>query len=193
MSLDSLVVFVHVVAGVALVGHSLSSLYLRAAIGSAESTSALRLWLSLARRSSRLNPIAAMVLLATGLYLGSKGWWTHPWFFASLALFVVSSAYGARTIGAGAGALEEAVGSQPDGAVPPRIDALRRRTSWLVAFDLMVAGDLAAIFLMTNKPGLVGTVGALAVACGVALGIGAALRRGSHAADPHAVPAVGAR
>lgn len=177
MTVYSLVVFVHVLAGVFLVGGSVVSLFVRSAIVGAESTSALGMWLRFAERSTRFNPAVAMVLLATGIYLGSAGWWTSPWFFASIALWLVSGAYAARTIGAGAQALGKAVGPMPDGPVTAELDALRRRPSWQIAFDVLVAADLAAVFLMTNKPGILGSIGAIVVANAVTIGASAAVRR----------------
>jgi hypothetical protein len=45
----------------------------------------------LERRRSRANPAAAFILLGTGVYLGSAGWWTQAWFHVSLAAWLANS------------------------------------------------------------------------------------------------------
>lgn len=158
MSTYSLIVFIHVVAGVVLIGSSLSTLFLRAALRRAQTVGQLRSWLSLTQASGRIDPIAAMVLLATGIYLGVQGWWNTGWFVASVGLWLVNSLYGARTTGRALGHLAEACAKAGGEQLSAEIDSLRRSRSLELAADVMLGGDLAVLFLMTNKPGPVGSL-----------------------------------
>lgn len=157
----SLVVFAHVLAAVALVGHSLSSPIARAMLKEAATVEDVRRIVALEGRMSRSNPLVALVLLGTGIYLGSAGWWYFGWFYLSIALWVVNSLLAARVVGPWAGALAAAT-AEGQGRVSSRIDALRRSKTVSVAAQVMLANDIGLLFVMMNKPSLVASAAVLA-------------------------------
>ncbi|MCC7383370.1 MAG: DUF2269 family protein [Deltaproteobacteria bacterium] len=189
MSVYGLILFVHVLAGVVLLGGSIFAPLTRAAIRRAETLGALRSWLDFARRSARANPVAAMLLLGTGLYLGSAGWWSAPWFAAASVLFVINSAFAARVVAAESMRLGRAAAVLPDGAVPDHLDRLRWSLRWDTAADVLVACDVATLFLMTNKPTGAVTLATAALAISAVAGRRWLRRRGDRgpATEPSSI------
>lgn len=159
----SLVLFVHVVAAVALVGHSLGSPITRAALREVDTVGDVRRIVAFERRVSRWNPAIALVLLGSGLYLGSAGWWTQGWFYLSVAGWVVNAFLAGRVVGPWAEALMSAAAAAGEGRVPAGVDALRRSRRLAVAAQVMLANDIALLFIMMNKPSLLASAGVFAV------------------------------
>lgn len=167
MNLHGAVLFLHVLAALVLVGHSLGTPLVLAAIRDAPTPPALLAWLRFARDSARVNPFAALVLLASGIQLGS-GRWGEGWLQVACALFVVSAALAVGVVkatGERVAALAVAAG---EGVVSPAVDELRRSPRWMLAADALIATDLATLFLMVVQPGLLASV-ALAVGANAAM------------------------
>ncbi len=160
----SLVLYVHVLSAIALVGHSIGAPLERAAIREAATLGDLRRWIAFAGRSARWNPAVALVLLASGIYLGSAGWWEQAWFHVSLAGWFVNVFLAAFAVGRTAGATMAAAVKAGEGPVPPQVDALRHSNAWALGMQSLLANDLAVLFIMMNKPGLLGSLAAVAVA-----------------------------
>lgn len=170
----SLAILLHLAAAMVLVGGSVFSLHVRRAILEASSAGALRTWLGFARRSSATNPVAALALLGTGVYLGSSGWWEYPWFQVALVAWLVNALLARQVLKPAGMALDSALaGVADDAPVAGPVDALRRSPGWRVAAAMMLASDVAMLFLMVQKPALVESLvvvlGALAIGGGVAL------------------------
>ena len=157
MTLVRLVLFVHILAGVILLGHSLLSPLLLAATRRASTLEALRAATGLARQASRANPIAAFAVLASGIYLAT-GRWAEAWLYMSCAQWVVSAALSAAVVLPIDGRLHRLAAAAGDGPLTAEIDATRRSTRWTVASDAVLAGDLAVLCLMTLQPGLLGSL-----------------------------------
>lgn len=153
----SVVLFVHVLAAVVLVGHSLFAPFVHAAIRRATSPAALLGWLGLARDSARVNPLAALTLLATGVYLAA-GRWSEGWLQVASVLFFVSSALAVGVVKATGERLARLAAASLERGLTDEIEALRHSPRWAIAADLLVANDLAALFLMVAQPGLVGSI-----------------------------------
>ncbi|MCC7034933.1 MAG: hypothetical protein IT179_19075 [Acidobacteria bacterium] len=176
LSAYSLAILLHLVAAMVLVGASVSSVYVRRAILEATSIGALRAWLGFAHRSSTANPVAALALLGTGIYLGSRGWWTHAWFYVALASWLANSVLAARVLKPAGAAMGAAMAGVPDAApVDGRVDALRRSPGWRVAGALMLASDMAMLYVMVLKPSLIESLAV--VAGGMIIGGGITLLR----------------
>lgn len=156
-------VFVHVASAVALVGQSLGAPLIHARVRGARTLAELRLWLDFARQSARWNPPAALVLLGSGLYLGSAGWWRQPWFQVAVAAWLLNTLLAARLVKPAAAALGAAAARAGDGPVPDDMDALRRRKAWAAA-RVMLANDLAILYVMIDKPSLIQTLVIVALA-----------------------------
>lgn len=160
----ALVLFLHVFAAVALVGHSLSTPVIRNVVREADTLHDLRHWLAFSARVARLNPIAALILLASGIYLGSIGWWSQPWFFVSIGAWLVNSALAGAVLKPSATTTISAADKAGEGPVTAEVDELRRSRRWAVAEQVMLANDVVILFVMFNKPGLVACLVILAVA-----------------------------
>lgn len=174
LSAYSLAIVMHLAAATVLVGGSISSLHVRRAMREASSVGDLRRWLVFARQSSAANPVAALVLLGTGIYLGSRGWWAFGWFYVALAAWLGNSLLATLVLKPAGMSLAAAMAGAPDTtAIDDRVDALRRSIRWRVAGATMLASDAAMLLLMVTKPSLTGS---LALAMGaVAIGIGVTL------------------
>ncbi len=149
----SLVLLAHVGGAVVLVASSLWAPLVHRAILAAESFAALRSWLHFARSSSRVNPLAALVVLGTGVYLGASGWWSQAWFYVALAAWLANSVLAGAVVGRTAAALGAAAASG-EGPVTGAVDALRRTPSWPIAEAIVRANDLTMLYVMFVKPSL---------------------------------------
>ena len=172
----AIVLFVHVFAAVALVGHSLSTPVIRNVIREADSLHDLRHWLAFAARAGRLNPVAAVILLATGIYLGSYGWWGQPWFLVSIAAWLVNAALAGAVLKPSYKAVMSAAAKAGEGPVTAEVDELRQSRRLAVSEQAMLASDVVILFVMFNKPGLIVCLAAMALVS-VVLIVPAVVRR----------------
>lgn len=179
MLLYTLVVFAHVAAASVLVGGSLlAAPGVRAAVRRTRSANEVSAFLAVGRPLQVINPTAALLVLATGIYLTSVGhWWDLGWIQVALVLWAVNSVTARVVVEPAIHRLAEQAAGAADGPVDERLDALRWSRRWSFGMDLLLANDAAVLFLMTVKPGLTGSVLAVAAANGLALAAGAALRR----------------
>jgi hypothetical protein len=183
MSLHTAVLFLHVVAAVTLVGHSLGTPLVLAAIRAAPTVAALRPWLRFAHDSARVNPLAALVLLATGIQLGS-GRWDEGWLQVACALFVWSTALAVGVVKATGERVAALAAADAEADISPALDTLRRSARWMLAADALVATDLATLFLMVAQPGLLVSVAVVVAANAGALGLRAVRNRRAAAPSP---------
>lgn len=164
LSMYTAALFLHILAAMVLVGGSLFTQLLRGPIRSATSIGALRGWLDLGRRSARLNPPSALLLLATGLWLGRDGWWDFPWFWVAVGAWAVNATLAVAVVRRAAVAVAVAAARAGDGPVSSGIDRLRRSRSWALAETVMATNDLALLFLMVDKPALGRSLAVVALA-----------------------------
>lgn len=182
MTLQTGVPLLHVLAALLLVGHGLGTPLLIAAIRGAPTGAALRPWLLFARDGARLNPPAALVLLATGAWLG-RGRWDEGWLQVSAALWLVNSALAVRVVGAVGQRIGMLVGTE-DGTIPLEADVLRYSVRWEAAAWAMIAVDLATLVLMYEQPGLAGAIAVVAGAFAAVFGARAVRSRRGAAPAP---------
>lgn len=157
-TLPTLILFAHVLAGVLLIGSSLFAPVLRFEMRRAQGIAALRSVLLFTRRATEVNPFAALTVLATGLYLGSFGWWHSPWFWVALVLFVGNAVIAVvvpKRFGVRLGRLLEGA---PDGVIPAEAERLRWSLAWDLAGNTMLANDVTLLWLMISKPDLAASV-----------------------------------
>jgi len=153
LSLYSLVLLAHVTTATVLIGHALLAPLIRRATLSADSLASLRTWLDFGERAAKANPVAAMILLTSGVYLGSVGWWTQPWFYVAAAAWLANSLLATLVIRKTAMRIGRAAGLR-DGAIDPDVDRLRQSPGWHAAETILASNDLAMIYVMFLKPGL---------------------------------------
>ncbi|MFT3913444.1 MAG: DUF2269 family protein [Anaeromyxobacteraceae bacterium] len=176
MSPFTIVVFLHILGATALVGHGLASPLVHAAVKRAPTVEALLPWLGFARDSAKLNPLASLVVLATGLWL-AEGRWGEGWLEVSAALFVASAVIAMAIVARAGKQLAAAAVAAPRGPIPPALDALRHAAPWNRGADALLANGIATLFLMVNQPGLLVSVLVAAGAHGAVLAVRAVAGR----------------
>jgi hypothetical protein len=182
MSLYELLVFVHVAAAVALLsGSVVGSPAVRAAVRRARTVQELRASLAIGRPLEFIEPISALVLLATSLYLTSvANFWSLGWVQVAVAAWLVNAAIAGALVKPALKALTEQAAIETDGAVGQHLDALRWSRHWSIGGDLLLANDAAVLWLMTMQPGLAGSLIAVAGTMLVVVGT-RVIRQSSHA------------
>lgn len=187
MSLYNVILSAHIFAGVVLVGGSiLATPAIDGWIRRADSISDIRRWLTVGRPLATINPISAIVLLATGVYLTAAGhWWEFGWLRVALTLWVINAALANTVIKSTMGRLAQLAFDQP--SIGPELDAARRSTLWVVATDVMLANDLAVLYLMTAKGGYVASI-AVVVAAHAAISLYRMIRRPAGKGSVAALP-----
>lgn len=150
--IHTLVLYAHLLSAALLMGATIAARFARTAVLQAGDTSALRGALDVARRISRANPVLALVLLASGAWLGSAGYWRSPWFWVAVAAWFANLLLAVKVV-VPAGQRAGAAGAQTtDGPVPAELDALRREPAAAAAHDAMIGLDLAILAVMIAKP-----------------------------------------
>ncbi len=180
VSLGTAVLLAHVVAGVLLIGSSIFSSSIHRAIVTAPSVESLLVWLDFGRRATAANPFIALVLLASGIYLGSAGWWSEGWFYVAAGSWLVNSLLAGLVLKRSAVALAKAAARIGRGPVGPDLEALRRSRAWELAEHTMRASDIGMLYIMYMKPSVLESL--LVIGALFAAGLGwQALRERAHA------------
>lgn len=128
-------------------------------------------WLSVFTSLRRIYPASWMAILLPGFYMMATVWGGAAWITIALAAIILIAVLGAVLTGPRMMAVGRAVVSE-SGALSP---AFRQRLDdpllW-ISIQTRIAIALGIVFLMTTKPGLVGSLLAIGVAAilGVALG-----------------------
>jgi len=172
MTLYALALFVHIVGVLGLfMGIGLQWISVQR-LSQVQTVAQVREGTSLIALQERLWPTAALLILLAGIYMTVTAWgWSTPWIDLSLAALIVQGA-GAlinrrlKAILTGIAATEAPAGTFPPGLERQITDPILRTAVQINAFT-----GLGVVFLMTTKPGLGGSLIALAVA--LLLGIGA--------------------
>ena len=163
MSLDAVLVFLHVVGATGLlatIAVEAACLVLLVRAGSAEEARAVLRLLSL---DGRLAPVAMLTTLGSGAWMMSRGWGAQPWIFgglATLAWIGVTGALARRRLAPLRSSLERGT-AHGEAAGPPVPPALA------VPWHRAGAG-LAALALMTLQPGAAAS--AMVLVAGIGLG-----------------------
>jgi hypothetical protein len=192
MSLYLLIVFVHVAAAVALLsGSVVASPAVRAAVRRAGTTQELRAFLAVGRPLSVLNPVSALLVLGSGVYLASVArFWNLGWIQVAVAFWLVNSATAGVFVKPAITRVAAEAANAPVGPVGERLDQLRWSLRWSFGGDLLLANDVAMLFLMTMKPSLAESLLAVVLANVVVLTLRLASHRSRSAAGPAAFSAV---
>jgi hypothetical protein len=164
MSLYDLIVFVHVAAAVALLsGSVVGSPAVRAAVRRARSVQELRAVLAIGRPLQVLEPGAAAVVLATGVWLTSvANFWSLGWVQVAVAAWLVNAGVAGAVVKPAVKAVAGQAAIAPDGPVGSHLDALRWSRHWSIGGDVLLANDAAMLWLMTMQPDLAGSLLAVA-------------------------------
>jgi uncharacterized membrane protein len=186
-----LIVFVHVAAAALLIGGSVvAAPAVRAAVRRAGSTQEMRALLAAGAPLAALNPVSSLLVLASGIYLATAGRvWALGWVQVATAFWLVNAVTAGAVVKPAIGRLAAELARAGDGPVEPRLEALRWSPRWSYGGNLLLANDTAMLFLMTVRPGLAGSLLAVAVANALVLALHLAGRRARAANAASGMPA----
>lgn len=187
MDLYNATLFVHIMGAVVLVSYGFMMPLLMSGVARTKTVDGLRGWLTVLSRYSKMGPIAAVFVLASGVYMTLNAYsFTTGWIVVSLVLFVSAGAIAGGVLDKHLTHALELAEQAPDGPVTPdlRAEALSPR---MANFESLMFGfDLSIVFMMTNKPGWTGSLVATAVGLTVA---GVLIARRNRSRDAAALPA----
>jgi len=168
----TLVLFVHIVAAMILIG-ALSRLMLLEGVGFQSQTPAeLRAVQEKSERLGGAMKSLVPVLLASGLYMAWAAWSLRAsWVIAALLAFVYLAATGPAVFGRRMRLAADLAAAE--GSITPEVRRLLHDPFLVTMGHIRIALFALLVFLMTNKPGLVGSIGATiaAVVLGAASGM----------------------
>lgn len=164
LSIYPVLLLIHVLSAIVLMGSTLHAPLARGLVLRARLAADLGVAIALSRRAVKWNPLAALILLATGIYLGSWGWWSQAWFYVAIAAWIVSTVLAVAVLQRAEEAIAALAGQAGDGPITAELDAMRRSRKWGLAHAAMLANDLAILCIMFVKPPLAGSIGLLIVA-----------------------------
>lgn len=167
LSIRDISLFIHIAAAAYLIGASLVAPRIGRRIKEAGTRAELLSWLDFLRIVTRFNPLVALVLLATGVHLGAAGWWSSGWFAVSVAAWILSSALAGGVIKPAATKAAKAAAANVEAPIDAEVERLRNAKGWHVSENVMLASDVAILWLMVAKPELVASIAILGIAIGV--------------------------
>ena len=161
---------------IALFAHILGVLGLFIAIGlvwisvlwlqRAQTLAQVRERIGLAAIQERLMPASSVLILLAGIYMTVVTWgWTTPWIDVALAGLVVLGGLGGAVVNRRLAAIRKAASTAepPAGSIPAEIKRQMTDSVLWTAVQMNGFTALGVVFLMTNKPDLVGSLITLAV------------------------------
>lgn len=169
MDLYNLALFLHITFAILLVGGSTWAHVAATQARRARTVDQVRAHVEFLHTLTKAAmPLAVLTLLA-GAYLATDaGLWGEAWLLTSLGVFMALGAAAGVFIDPAVAALRAAVEVAPEGPVGDDVTRALHEPRLVAATTLMTGGDAALVFLMTNKPGLTGSMVVVAVAVGVA-------------------------
>ena len=180
MTTYSTVLFVHVVSAIGLFIALAVEGAIVFRIRSAHSVEEARFFIRVFQRLRIVAIPAFLGVLVGGMYLASK--WGRGVFWIPLALgaTLLIMLIGGLVTGIRIARLRKVLASPENDVSIEALSAMTRDTAILLSLGLRVGLGLGIVFLMTAKPDLLGSLGALAAGCGAGL-LGAAwMRRASN-------------
>ena len=164
MGLYELIVFAHVAAAFALLsGSVVASPAVRAAVRRARTSQDVRAFVSIGRPLAVLEPVSAVIVLVSGIYLTSvANFWALGWVQVATAFWIVNAAVAGAMVKPAIDRIAAAAATAADGPVTGQLDALRRSPRWAYGGDLLMVNDAAMLYVMVMKPELAGSLIAVA-------------------------------
>jgi hypothetical protein len=180
MTIYSTVLFIHVVSAIGLFIALAAEGVVVFRLRSAQSAEEARFFI---RAFQRLRIVAIpsfLGVLVGGMYLASKWGRGILWIPFALGATLLILLIGGLVTGIRIARLKKVLSSTENDLSIEAVSALTRDTTLLLSHGLRVGLGLGIVFLMTAKPDLLGSLGALAAGCSAGL-LGAAwMRRASN-------------
>ncbi len=169
MDLYNVALFAHIVGAIFIVGMGFFNPFMANALTRTPTVAGVREWAGVLHKISKAGGPFALLILASGIYMVIAQYsFAQPWVIVSLVLFVVAGGIASGVLDPAIAKIVAAAKDTPDGPVPDELRALTTN-SRMHDFEAMLFGvDLALVFLMAVKPGLLGALAV--VVAGVAVG-----------------------
>ena len=180
MTLYSVVLFIHVVSAIGLFIALAAEGAIVFRIRSAQSLEETRFFIRAFQRLRMVAIPSFLGVLVGGVYLASK--WGRGFFWIPLALgaTLLIMLIGGFVTGIRIARLKKVLSGTENDVPIEALSAMTKDTALLLSYGLRVGLGLGIVFLMTAKPDLPGSLGALAAGCSAGL-LGAAwMRRASN-------------
>jgi hypothetical protein len=180
MTLYSAVLFIHVVSAIGLFIALAAEGAIVFRIRSAQSLEETRFFIRAFQRLRMVAIPSFLGVLVGGVYLASK--WGRGFFWIPLALgaTLLIMLIGGFVTGIRIAHLKKVLSGTENDVPIEALSAMTKDTALLLSYGLRVGLGLGIVFLMTAKPDLPGSLGALAARCSAGL-LGAAwMRRASN-------------
>src|SRR5262249_15812253 len=174
MSVNSIIVFVHVISAIGYSAGTLLSLFGLLALRRAHRVEEARSIVGLLTSSGAFFGISLLLTVAAGVYLAATTWgWQLGWINVTLAsLILVLFPLGA-VVGMPRSAIASLLNELPDGPLPQSADERIHDPLFGTAVYVVVALLLGIVFLMTTRPALDGSV--IVILVSVVLGVALSL------------------
>ena len=174
MDLYNIGLFFHIAGAAVLLSFGFVMPILGRRIAKTATVASLHEWVEGAFKYGKLGPPAAVVVLLSGVYMTLTGdaWsFSQGWIAVSLVLFVLAGGIAGGILDPHFAKVIEAAEKAPAGPVPADLRAMATEPKIANFESVMFGFDVAIVFMMTNKPGLVGSL----IAAGVGLAISGTL------------------
>lgn len=171
--------FVHLLGVVMLVGAVTTTIVASLRAQTAATVGEVRSLTAVTKKIDVVIGPAMLLILAPGLYMVSKHGddgsirWSSGWVDVAIVVFLVMSVLGPTVESGHAKKLLRTAEGYADGPVPADLDALRREPLATYVSLFGASQIIAFLFLMTNKPSLLGSIAACAVLAAVSVAVSA--------------------
>jgi hypothetical protein len=178
MSIYSITLFVHVISAIGNFFGNGTLLLCMAALRRAKRVEQVRTIVVLAAITNLIFPISIVLLIATGLLMAVIAWGVQGWIGVALLSFVlIVVPLGAIVAGRRIGVIVTMAQEAPDGPLPVALEAYIHDPVLGTSLQTITALLLGIVFLMTNKPTLIGSILVIAIALVLGLASGLPLAR----------------
>jgi outer membrane lipoprotein SlyB len=149
--------FFHICSVLLLFGSALLEITSLLALRRTSTVAIGRAWASLNRPLAVTFPVSAALLIVTGLYMLHQNpdfRSSQPWAMVTLVLLIVLSIVGAAFNSKRMEGIIEALRTAPDGPINADVHARIHESALLTSIMTMTGAVVAAVYLMTVKPGM---------------------------------------
>jgi hypothetical protein len=145
----------------------------------AQDLASLRALLALGAPAGRAIPVFSLLVLGSGIYMVEDVWkWDTPWIYVSLIVYIVLFAMGPLVNARRMEAIGMEAGQAVDGAITTSLREKLDDPILTTSERTMTLATIGLIYLMATKPGLTGSLTAVAVFVAVGLLLSAPAWRG---------------
>src|SRR5437867_3637363 len=181
MSIYTIVKFLHLSGAIGYFVAIGTWLFGLAALRRAQRVEQVRALSNLVGRLGPLFGISVLLILATGLYMALTAWGLQTgWIAVALTSLVIIAPLGTALIEPRRRAIDRLAQEAPDGPLPQSLERSTHDPILLTALQTVTALLLGIVFLMTNKPSLIGSLIVMAVALMLGVTSGVLVSRATH-------------